>query len=82
MEDLSKYKLFSFSIPKKYGGTERSSEYHLLTKISSKNPSVGVTVMVPNSLGPGELLTHYGTEKQKDYYLPKLASGEFIPCFG
>ena len=84
MEDLSKYKLFSFIIPKKYGGTELSASEisSVLTKISSKNPSVGVTVMVPNSLGPGELLTHYGTEKQKDYYLPKLASGEFIPCFG
>lgn len=84
MDDLSKYKLFSFIIPKKYGGTELSASEmsSVLTRISSKNPSIGVTVMVPNSLGPGELLTHYGTEKQKDYYLPKLATGEFIPCFG
>jgi len=50
--------------------------------ISSYNPSLGVVTMVPNSLGPAELLQHYGTEEQKEYYLPKLANGTFIPCFG
>ena len=50
-------------------------------KIASRSMAAGVTVMVPNSLGPGELLAHYGTEEQKAYYLPRLASGEDIPCF-
>ena len=46
------------------------------------NPPLGVAVMVPNSLGPGELLAHYGTEKQKVKYLPGLANGTYVPCFG
>ena len=54
----------------------------ILSKIASYNPSLGVVTMVPNSLGPGELIQHYGTESQKDYYLPKLSDGTFIPCFG
>ena len=54
----------------------------VLTKIASVNPALGVITMVPNSLGPSELLLDYGTERQKDEYLPKLANGEFIPCFG
>tara|TARA_A100001015_G_scaffold320433_1_gene446776 strand:- start:3036 stop:5030 length:1995 start_codon:yes stop_codon:yes gene_type:complete len=84
MDFVCSNKFLSCIIDEKYGGknlsvTELSS---LLTKISSNNPALGVVVMVPNSLGPGELLQHYGTETQKDKYLPKLASGEFIPCFG
>ena len=55
---------------------------NMLTKITTKNPSLGVTIMVPNSLGPGELLSHYGTEEQKNKYLPGLANGDYIPCFG
>ena len=55
---------------------------NILTYITSANPSLGVITMVPNSLGPAELLLHYGTEEQKDTYLPKLANGEKIPCFG
>lgn len=51
-------------------------------KIATRNGSAAVTVMVPNSLGPGELLKRYGTKDQQEYFLPKLASGEFIPCFG
>ena len=75
---------FSFIIPKEFGGnpisvTELSK---ILTKITSYNPSLGVSIMVPNSLGPGELLHNYGTQEQKEKYLPKLANGEFIPCFG
>jgi acyl-CoA dehydrogenase len=54
----------------------------ILTYITSANPSLGVVTMVPNSLGPSELLLHYGTEEQKNKYLPKLANGEKIPCFG
>lgn len=53
-----------------------------MTKLASRSGSAAVTVMVPNSLGPGELLMRYGTEDQKNYYLPKLASGDIIPCFG
>ena len=50
-------------------------------KVASRSISAGVTVMVPNSLGPAKLLLSYGTEAQKDHYLPRLASGEEIPCF-
>ena len=53
----------------------------VVMKLASRNLTTAVTVMVPNSLGPGELLLHYGTEEQKDHYLPRLASGEEIPCF-
>lgn len=71
-------------IDKKYGGHKLSidEQSRILTKISGYNPSLGVSIMVPNSLGPGELIQHYGTEEQKEYFLPKLANGEFIPCFG
>ena len=55
---------------------------NILTKISSVDAALGVITMVPNSLGPGELLTHYGTEEQKEKYLPGLADGSYIPCFG
>ena len=81
---LGKNKFFSFIVPKAYGGNQVSvSEFSsILTKITSANPSLGVSVMVPNSLGPGELLTHYGSQEQKDNYLPKLANGDCVPCFG
>ena len=54
----------------------------IVQKLSSRSGSLGVVAMVPNSLGPGELLIKYGTETQKNMYLPKLSSGEMIPCFG
>lgn len=81
---LGKNKFFSFIIDEKYQGTNLSIKElsSILTKITSVNPSIGVATMVPNSLGPGELLLHYGTEEQKNFYLPKLANGEFVPCFG
>jgi len=81
---LGKNKFLSFIIDEKYEGTNLSVKEmsSILTKITSVNPPLGVATMVPNSLGPGELLLHYGTEEQKNYYLPKLANGEFIPCFG
>ena len=81
---LGKNKFFSFLIDEKYGGIKLSVNEisDILTKITSVDPSLGVATMVPNSLGPGELLISYGTEEQKDKYLPKLASGEMIPCFG
>src|SRR5438105_5728618 len=71
------------SIAKEYGGLGFSAYAHseVMTKLSTHSGTVSVTVMVPNSLGPGELLQHYGTDEQKDYYLPRLAKGIEIPCF-
>jgi acyl-CoA dehydrogenase len=70
-------------IPKSYGGLEFSAYAHseVVTKISTRSGTAAVSVMVPNSLGPAELLVHYGTEEQKNYYLPRLAKGIEIPCF-
>ena len=84
MDNLNKNKAFAYIIKKKYNGLDLpvETQSNILVKLSSINPALGVTVMVPNSLGPGELLQHYGTDKQKDRYLPKLAIGEYIPCFG
>ena len=74
---------FAMIIPKSYGGLAFSALAHsaVVSKIASRSITTAVTVMVPNSLGPGELLLHYGTEEQRDYYLPRLASGEEVPCF-
>lgn len=81
---LAKNKYFSFLINEDYGGIKLSTHElsNLLTQIASVDPALGVSVMVPNSLGPGELLTHYGTQEQKEKYLPGLADGSYIPCFG
>ena len=81
---LAKNKYFSFLINESYGGIKLSVNElsNILTKISSIDPALGVIAMVPNSLGPGELLTHYGTKEQKNKYLPGLADGTYIPCFG
>lgn len=81
---MGKNKFFSFLIPDQYGGKKTSVEEmsDILTYITSANPSLGVITMVPNSLGPAELLLHYGTEEQKARFLPKLANGSKIPCFG
>ena len=70
-------------IPKKYGGLEFSAYAHsqVVTKLSTRSSALSVSVMVPNSLGPAELLLHYGTEEQKNYYLPRLAKGGEIPAF-
>ena len=70
-------------IPKEYGGLGFSAFAHsqVITKLSTHSGTVAVTVMVPNSLGPGELLLHYGTDEQKRHYLPRLAKGLEIPCF-
>ncbi len=70
-------------IPKAYGGLGFSAYAHsqVIAKLSTHASAVAVTVMVPNSLGPGELLLHYGTEEQKNHYLPRLAKGIEIPCF-
>ncbi len=70
-------------IPKKYGGLGFSALAHsaVVMKLSSRSSTAAISVMVPNSLGPAELLLHYGTDAQKDYYLPRLAKGHEIPCF-
>ena len=80
---LKRHGFFAMIIAKKYGGLEFSAYAHscVLAKLSSRSAVVSSTVAVPNSLGPGELLQHYGTDEQKNYYLPRLASGEDIPCF-
>jgi len=76
-------RFFGMIIPEAYGGLGFSAYAHsqVIQKIASRSVTGTVTVMVPNSLGPAELLMNYGTETQKDYYLPKLANGEEIPCF-
>ncbi|MBK9322317.1 MAG: acyl-CoA dehydrogenase [Bdellovibrionaceae bacterium] len=81
---IKKQKFLGMIIPKEYGGLGFSALAHseVIMKLSSRSLSTAITVMVPNSLGPAELLVHYGTEEQKKYYLPRLASGEEIPCFG
>ncbi|WAJ69002.1 acyl-CoA dehydrogenase [Catenovulum adriaticum] len=74
---------FAMIIPKKYGGLEFSATANstIVTKIATRSVSTAVCVMVPNSLGPGELLMHYGTQDQKDRWLPGLANGTDVPCF-
>jgi acyl-CoA dehydrogenase len=76
-------RFFGLVSSKQYGGLGFSSLAHarVVTKIASRCGSAAVTVMVPNSLGPGELLQQYGTDEQKQYYLPRLANGSEIPCF-
>jgi len=70
-------------IPKEYGGKAFSAYMHsqVVMQLSTRSSALAVQVMVPNSLGPAELLLHYGTEDQKNYYLPRLAAGKEIPCF-
>jgi len=84
MDALAKNNVFGYIIDKKYSGNKLSVDElsRTLTYITSGNPALGVCAMVPNSLGPGELLQKYGSEEQKNKYLPKLSSGEYIPCFG
>jgi acyl-CoA dehydrogenase len=74
---------FAMIIAKKYGGLQFSAYAHscVLAKVASRSVTASSTVAVPNSLGPAELLSHYGTEEQKNYYLPRLARGEEVPCF-
>jgi acyl-CoA dehydrogenase len=81
---IKKKGFWAMIIPKKYGGLEFSAYAHscVVVKIASRSGTVASTVVVPNSLGPAELLMHYGTEQQRDHYLPRLARGDEIPCFG
>ncbi|MGI2258217.1 acyl-CoA dehydrogenase [Shewanella sp. GXUN23E] len=83
LEFLKKNKFFSLIIPKSFGGLQFSpyANSTIVATIAAKSSAVAVTVMVPNSLGPGELLMHYGTRDQQNYWLPRLAIGDEIPCF-
>ena len=80
---LKQHRFFAMIIKKEYGGLEFSAyaQARVLQKLAGVSGILAITVGVPNSLGPGELLQHYGTEEQKDHYLPRLARGEEIPCF-
>ncbi|NYT63874.1 acyl-CoA dehydrogenase [Alcaligenaceae bacterium] len=80
---IKENRFLSLIIPKEYGGRGFSALAHsqIVTKLSTRNSALSVTVMVPNSLGPAELLLHYGTDEQKKHYLPRLATGEDIPAF-
>jgi acyl-CoA dehydrogenase len=80
---LKDKRFFGLIIPEKYGGYGFSANAHsaIVAKLASRCGPLATTVMVPNSLGPAELLMHYGTEEQKNHYLPRLATGEEMPCF-
>lgn len=81
---IKKERFWGIVIKPEYGGLGFSSLAHstIVMKIASRNVAAAITVMVPNSLGPGELIYRYGTDEQKKYYMPRLAAGEEIPCFG
>jgi acyl-CoA dehydrogenase len=81
---LKSRKFFAMIIPKAYGGLGFSAYAHseVIRKLSSRSICAACTAMVPNSLGPGELLLQFGTKAQQDYWLPRLARGDEIPCFG
>ena len=81
---VKKHKFFGMIIPKEHGGLGFSPYAHseVVRKLSSRSIAAAVTVMVPNSLGPGELLMRFGTKEQQDRWLPRLADGRDIPCFG
>jgi acyl-CoA dehydrogenase len=80
---LGKHRFFAMIIPKEFGGLDFSAraQSEIVMKIASRSVAAAVTVMVPNSLGPGELLMHYGTPEQKQHFLPRLAKGLEIPAF-
>jgi acyl-CoA dehydrogenase len=81
---IKKNRFFGMIVPKEYGGLGFSAlaNHKVIQKLASISSVVSSTVGVPNSLGPAELLMHYGTQEQKDYYLPRLADGREVPCFG
>lgn len=80
---LKEHKFFAMIIEKKYGGLQFSAyaQSRILQKLAGVSAVLSSTVGVPNSLGPGELLQHYGTKEQQDHYLPRLAAGQEVPCF-
>jgi acyl-CoA dehydrogenase len=81
---IKKNRFFGMIIPKEFGGLGFSPYAHseVVRKVSTRSVTAAVTVMVPNSLGPGELLMHFGTDEQRQHWLPRLADGREIPCFG
>lgn len=81
---LKQEKFFGIIIPEEYGGLGFSNFAHseIVRKIATRSVSAAVTAMVPNSLGPGELILRFGTEEQQRYWLPRLADGREIPAFG
>jgi acyl-CoA dehydrogenase len=81
---LKRHKFFAMIIPKEYGGLGFSAYAHseVIRKLSTRSITGAVTAMVPNSLGPGELLLQFGTKQQQNDWLPRLAAGKEIPCFG
>ena len=81
---LRQHGFFGLIIPEEFGGLDFSpyAQSRIMSKIASCSPTAAVTAMVPNSLGPGELLVKYGTEEQKQRWLPGLANGTELPCFG
>ncbi len=81
---LKRQRFFGMIIPTEYGGLGFSARAHseVVRRVSLRSVTAGVTVMVPNSLGPGELLMQFGTQAQRDHWLPRLADGREIPCFG
>lgn len=80
---IRKHKFLGMIIPKEYGGLEFTALGHsaVISKIAGMSITAATTICVPNSLGPGELIMHYGTDEQKKHYLPRLADGKEIPCF-
>jgi acyl-CoA dehydrogenase len=80
---LRQKKFFGMIIPKEFGGLGFSAFAHscVIQKLASRSVTLAITAMVPNSLGPAELLLHYGTENQRNHYLPRLADGRDLPCF-
>ncbi|MNO79253.1 Acyl-coenzyme A dehydrogenase [compost metagenome] len=82
-EHIKQHGFFALIIPRQYGGKGFSAYAHsqIAMKLATRSGDLASTVMVPNSLGPAELLLHYGTDAQRDHYLPRLARGEEIPCF-
>ena len=74
---------FGMIIPKEFGGLGFSAYAHscVIEKLSSRSVPLAITTMVPNSLGPAELLLHYGTKEQQEHFLPRLADGRDLPCF-
>ena len=83
-EYMRENKFFAMKIPKEWGGLGFSTQAvsSVLAKLATQSFDANATVAVPNSLGPGELLARYGTQDQKEYFLPRLADGTLIPCFG
>ena len=84
LEFIKKEGFMSFLIPRQYGGKEFSilAISTIMAKLNPASTTIGTYVVIPNSLGAAELIKHYGTDEQKNHYLPRLARGEYVPCFG